>query len=75
MRLLREDDVDVIVMSERNLLSTGAIPGAFTALRAQPQPDGTYSLQSGPGCAGPWTADCDGAVRRLPHRSGRPDER
>ena len=56
VRLLREDDVDVIVMSERNLLSTGAIPGVFTALRAQPQPDGTYSLQSGPGCAGPWTA-------------------
>ena len=56
VRLLREDDVDVIVMSERNLLSTGVIPGAFTALRAQPQPDGTYSLQSGPGCAGPWTA-------------------
>ena len=55
VRLLREDDVDVIVMSERNLLSTGAIPGVFTALRAQPLPDGTYSLQSGPGCAGPWT--------------------
>ena len=26
-----------------------------TALRAQPQSDGTYLVQSGPGCAGPWT--------------------
>ena len=56
VRLLREDDVDVIVVSERNALSTSATPGAFTALRAQPQPDGTYLVQSGPGCAGPWTA-------------------
>ena len=55
VRLLREDDVDVIVMSERNALSTSIVPGAFTALRAQPQADGTYLVQSGPGCAGPWT--------------------
>ena len=55
VRLLREDDVDVIVVSEHNGLTTSVVPGAFTALRAQPQPDGTYLVQSGPGCAGPWT--------------------
>ena len=55
VRLLREDDVDVIVVSEHNALTSSVVPGAFTALRAQPQADGTYLVQSGPGCAGPWT--------------------
>ena len=55
VRLLREDDIDVIVVSERGQLVSGAAPGTFTALRAQPQPGGGYLVQSGPGCAGPWT--------------------
>ena len=55
VRLLREDDIDVIVVSERGQLVSGAAPGTFTALRAQPQPGGGYRVQSGPGCAGPWT--------------------
>ena len=55
VRLLREDDIDVIVVSERGRLVSGAAPGTFTALRAQPQPGGGYRVQSGPGCAGPWT--------------------
>ncbi len=75
VRLLREDDVDVIVMSERNVLSTGVTPGVFTALRAQPQPDGTYSAAVRSRVRR--SVDChrDRAVRRLPHRSGRTDER
>ncbi len=55
VRLLREDDTDVIVVSERGALTTSVTPGPFTALRAQPQPGGTYLVQSGPGCTGPWT--------------------
>ena len=49
VRLLREDDVDVIVMSERNLLSTGVIPGAFTAFAPSRSPTAPIRCSPVPG--------------------------
>ena len=69
VRLLRQDDIDTIVVSERGQLVSGAAPGTFTALRAQPQTGGGYLVQSGPGMRRAVDRRHDRAERRLPHRS------
>ena len=62
VRLTRFDNVDTIVTQEKGLMTSNAVGGTHTALRAVRVGDNTFRIDSSSGCGGPWTTQNPSAI-------------